>query len=102
MKTIRLFKMISGEFCIAEIVSETQFVYRTKNPVTIVMTRDPQGNPRLAFQDWCPFAEEQSELIVQKAHVISDMKPVAEMIANYQQRFSSIVTPPAGIILPPQ
>lgn len=100
MKNIRLFKMLSGEFCLTEVLSETQFTYKVKNPVTIIMAKGPDGKGSLAFQDWCPFAEEQSELVIQKQHVISDMKPVPEFIQNYQLRFSSLITPSSSIITP--
>jgi len=92
---IRLLRLQSGEQVIAECADFTQEVFSVRNPVALVPTQD--GN--INFVPWCPLAEKDTDVEVRSATVVYSAVPNEELVKNYEEIFSPIITPNKGLIL---
>ena len=93
---IKLFRLQTGEQVIAEILSETELKTVVKNPVALVP--DKEGN--VNFMPWTPLAEKDVEVEVYNATMVYMTTPDADLVKNYEEIFSPIITPAKkGLIL---
>jgi hypothetical protein len=98
-KSIRLFRLISGEDIIGEYVSEGADTIIIKNPVRLVVLpnqSDPK-TPRVGLGPWCDFTKDKN-FSIQKQHVIFIVDPLDEFKNHYNSIFSGIITPEKLII----
>ena len=88
---VALIKMGSGEDVIAELVNnDERDVVVIRNPIIMV----PQGQGQVGFAPWSPFlSEDVKELSVRRSYTVYISEPKAEVIKNYQEIFSPIITP---------
>ena len=84
---IQLIRLQSGEQVISE-VSDTVGIYLI-NPVALVPTQD--GN--INFVPWCPLAEKDTPVTVKESNVVYYATPNEELVKNYKEIFSPIITP---------
>ena len=105
-KNIKLFKLLSGENILAEIVSENEESIKIKYParVTLIppkasMQYDAKASPQIGFGPWLEFTDDVT-FDLNKTHVVVMMNPVKEFVANYESMFSKIIQPNSGLILP--
>lgn len=94
---IKLLRLTTGEEVVAELISETESTYELANPIVMVPGRD--GN--VGFAPWCPLAaEEVKTLTIRAAVVVYVTLPNSQVVENYEQIFSPIITPSnKGLIL---
>ena len=93
---IQLIRLQSGEQVIAETVDSSEDLYSLKNPVALVPTQD--GN--INFVPWSPLSEKDSIVALRVAHVVYSAVPNEELVKNYEEIFSPIITPTnKGLIL---
>jgi len=87
---IKLLRLITGEEVIAEMVRVGEYNYVVANPIVMVPGRD--GN--IGFAPWCPLvAEEVKTITISASHVTYVTLPNEQVVENYTQIFSPIITP---------
>ena len=82
---IQLIRLQSGEQVISEVSDSLELI----NPVALVPTQD--GN--INFVPWCPLAEKDTPVTVKEANVVYYATPNEELVKNYKEIFSPIITP---------
>ena len=85
MENIQLIRLQSGEQVISEVSDSLELI----NPVALVPTQD--GN--INFVPWCPLAEKDTPVTVKEANVVYYATPNEELVKNYKEIFSPIITP---------
>ena len=87
---IQLIRMQSGEDVVADVVSQTDDSIVLSNPIVMVPGRDGT----VGFAPWSPLlAADVKELTVRLSYTVYISVPNAEVISNYEQIFSPIITP---------
>jgi hypothetical protein len=88
---VALIKMQSGEDVIAELVNnDERDVVIINNPIVMV----PQGNGQVGFAPWSPFLDDSvKELRIRRSYTVYISEPKAEVVKNYTEIFSPIITP---------
>lgn len=87
---IKLLRLTTGEEVIAEVVSEGEYTYEVANPIVMV----PGHDGKIGFAPWCPLvAEEVKTITIRAAVVVYVTIPNAQVVENYTQIFSPIITP---------
>lgn len=66
---IKLFRLISGEEILGEILQSSTGTHRIKNPCVIVIGAGPDGKPSLNMQPWLLFSTEK-EVTLKDKHVL--------------------------------
>ena len=84
-----LMRLQSGEQVISELSIARSDSLEIVNPVALVPTQD--GN--INFVPWSPLAERDSTVFVLKVNVVYWTTPNKELIQNYKEIFSAIITP---------
>lgn len=101
-KNIRLIRFLTGEEIIAEVVLDTEKVLTIKNPIRVLVipNQSAPNNPNIGFAPWSEFTEDKT-FDLNKDHILVQMTPIKQFIAQYMKTFSPIITPQSGgIILP--
>ena len=88
----KLFNLISGQECLADIEEETKTSYICKSILQLIPDPQQGGVAMIGF----PMFKEDSEPIeIGKYKIICESKPVQEVVNQYnQQTGTGIVTPP--------
>ena len=89
---IQLIRLQSGEQVISEAAlprTRSDDMVELMNPVALVPTQD--GN--INFVPWCPLAEKDTPVSVREANVVYYATPNEELVKNYKEIFSPIITP---------
>ena len=87
---IKLIRMQSGEDVVADVISQNEDTIVVGNPIVMVPGRDGT----VGFAPWSPLlAADINELEVRLSYTVYISVPNAEVIANYNQIFSPIITP---------
>ncbi len=87
---IQLIRMQSGEDVVADVVSTDDQSIVLSNPIVMVPGRDGT----VGFAPWSPLlAADVKELTVRLSYTVYISVPNAEVISNYEQIFSPIITP---------
>lgn len=101
MANLQIIRLVNGQEIITEVLEEDDTGIKVKNPVSIVVMpnkNDPQ-NPHIGLAPWAQFSEDKS-FVINKATVITTMKPIKEFINQYNSMFGGIVLPPSNLVLP--
>ena len=88
MKTIRVYKMISGEEVLGMQVEENDSTYTIENPASIMMQQQPDGRVGVGLAPFMPYASEKT-VIVNKMAVCASANPATEMQNEYNRIFGS-------------
>lgn len=89
--TIKLIRMSSGEDVVATVVEEVDDAIKIKNAIVIVPTQKQQ----LGFAPWSPVMDPEEETLeVFKHFIVYVTKPAPQVIEQYNNIFTTIVTPP--------
>ena len=99
---LKLIRLINTEELLGEVLSETNTELVVKNIVRVVFMPnkiDPKS-PSVGFAPWIEFSEDK-EFTIQKAHVITTMRPVQDFINHYNSMFGGIVSPPTTKLIIP-
>ena len=89
---IELIRLQSNEMVVSEVVSESGGYLILKDPVALVPTKDGV----VSFVPWSPLSEPGSEVRVYTSSVVYYSVPNDELIKNYKEIFSPIITPPSS------
>jgi hypothetical protein len=58
---IQVFKLISGEDVLGELVSDSSEIYTIKNPVSIAVVRSKTGQPNVGFAPFPLHADQKKD-----------------------------------------
>ncbi|AIX31789.1 hypothetical protein Syn7803US50_159 [Synechococcus phage ACG-2014f] len=94
---VKLIRMNSGEDVIADLISETGDTLVLSNPIVLV----PGQGGTLGFAPWSPvISPDVKEITIRANYVVFMSEPNEDVVDNYNQIFSPIVTPSSkGLIL---
>lgn len=93
---VQVFKLLTGEDVLGELLSDSQTVYTIKNPVGIAVVRGQNGQPNVGLSPFPLHADQKkdSTIDIPKSSVVYSYVPAEDFLANYNQIFGS------GIVLP--
>ena len=97
MANIKLFKLITGEEVLGDIVKQTDDTFTIEDTVAIVMQPTQDGRISPGFFPWLSMID--GPKIIKERDVICYGSPEAQLLAAYQSMFSKIITPKKGIIV---
>ena len=86
---IQLIRMMSNEMVVLEVVEENDDYLIVKDPVGLVPTKEGS----LSFIPWSPLTEPDTYVKVYKRNIVYSTTPNEEVIKNYKEIFSTIITP---------
>lgn len=87
--SIQLIRMLSNEMVILDVVEETEDYLTVKDPVGLVPTKEGT----LSFVPWSPLSEKDTTVKVYIRNIVYSATPNEEVIKNYNDIFSTIITP---------
>ena len=88
--------MSSGEDVVATIVDETDSVLKIEDAIVAI----PTGEGKLGFAPWSPIVSRSDKILPVNKNFVVYVAEVAEDIVNqYNQMFSKIVTPANKLIV---
>lgn len=88
-----MFKMISGELVIAEIVEQTDLEVQVRNPLIIHFSPSPNGQLGINLFPLNPFASETKEIVnLNSNHIIFYVKDVNDDIEKEYMRITTGIT----------
>tara|TARA_Y100000385_G_C13023880_1_gene607491 strand:+ start:177 stop:470 length:294 start_codon:yes stop_codon:yes gene_type:complete len=90
MIDVKLFRIITGEEVVAELVSETDDTITLKNGLVVLPTNNGVG-----FAPWATIIDpEEPKITLLKQHVVYNVKVQEDVRQKYNQMFGSkLVTP---------
>ena len=95
MKSIELIRLTSGEEIIAEIANTSEDTYQIKDAIIMI----PAGEGKIGFMPFMPYTKAKDGLVLKKQDVMFMIDPVDELLNQFKQARSGIVTPPQGVIV---
>lgn len=101
MNSIKMFKLVSGEEVIAEILEENDSILKIRNPVIVALIpqKTATNGPNFGFVPFS-FTTNDKEFELCKEKIIFIGNTVSnEFLDQYNQLFSSIITPPSSILM---
>lgn len=98
--TIKGIKLVTGEDVIADVENSGDNRYKLNNPVSlrVVPPQIAGGPPSMGFMPFPAFGDSTESMIVEPLHVVYTYTPVSDIIDNYKQLQTGIVTPSKQII----
>ena len=87
--SIKLIRLMSNEMVVTEVVEENDALITAKDPVALVPTKEGS----LSFVPWSPLSEENTTVGIYTRNVVFYATPNEEVIRNYKEIFSTIITP---------
>lgn len=97
MSEIKVFKTLSGEDIITEVVETKDTHYVMKNPAVLVLQETEQGM-RVGLAPFLPYAKGNIALYANS--VMAEALPDDSMVQEYKRVFSPIEVPSSSIIMP--
>jgi len=97
MANIKLFKLITGEEVLGDIIKETEDSFVIDDTVAIVMQPTQDGRISPGFFPWLSMID--GPKTIKERDVICYGSPEAQLLSAYQSMFSKIITPNKGIIV---
>lgn len=97
MLNVKLVRMSSGEDVITNVIEETDFYVKFKNPIVSFPTQEG----RIGFVPWSPLINKKNpEMEVSKTFIVYISEPDETIVDQYNQMFGSkLVTPKKDLIL---
>ena len=87
--SIQLIRLMSNEMVVLDVVEENEDHLTVKDPVALVPTKEGS----LSFVPWSPLSEENTTVKIYTRNVVYYATPNEEVIKNYKEIFSTIITP---------
>lgn len=88
--TVKLIRMSSGEDIVATIVKETDSVLELEDAIVAI----PTGEGQIGFAPWSPLVSKTDKTLpVSKNFVVYVAEVAEDIVTQYNQMFSKIVTP---------
>lgn len=85
---IKLFRLVSSEEIVGEIVSEENGTYTIKNPCAIGLAMGQNGQPTLSMQPWLIFSD-QKEVSLKDNHILFTTTVDIKILNKYNEIFGS-------------
>jgi hypothetical protein len=97
-KVLRVFKLITGEEIIAEVVSttETTYAYDIKNVLMLMMQQSQDGRFGISIVPWG--AHSNDPVTINEEHIIYSAEPKKELVELYEKAFSPLALPQKSLI----
>lgn len=93
---VKLIRMSSGEDVVATIVKDEEEILTIQDAIVAI----PTGQGNLGFAPWSPIlSKEEKEIPVNKRFIVYIAEVNSDIIDQYKQMFSTIVTPEKKLIL---
>jgi len=86
---IRLLRLQSGEQVISEVSIYRDDSVELLNPVALV----PNNEGSINFVPWSPLSAKDTPVCVKEANLVYYATPNEELVRNYKEIFSTIITP---------
>lgn len=87
---VKLIRLNTGEDVIADLISESENTIVITNPIVAV----PSGRGELGFAPWSPLlSKDVKDLTINKNFVVYISETQPQMVEQYTQIFSPIITP---------
>jgi hypothetical protein len=96
MKDIKLLRLTSGEEIIAEIDRSGK---ETEITITDAIIMIPAGEGKIGFMPFMPYTKAKNGLTLKLADIMFMTDPMDELLNQFKQARSGIVTPPQGVII---
>ena len=88
--TVKLIRMWAGEDVVTDLISENEDSVVITNPIVAI----PSGQGNIGFAPWSPIHKaEGTEIEVTKKYVVYITDTKDEIIEQYNEMYSSVVTP---------
>jgi hypothetical protein len=85
---IKLFRLITGEEVLGEILDSSSTEHKIKNPCVIMIGAGPDGKPSLNMQPWLLFSTEK-EVTLKDSHVLFVTSVDIKIENKYNEIFGS-------------
>jgi hypothetical protein len=93
---VKLIRMSSGEDVVATVVEDGDELLTIQDAIVAI----PTGQGQMGFAPWSPIlSKEQKEIPVNKKFVVYVAEVNSDIVDQYKQMFSTIVTPEKKLIL---
>jgi hypothetical protein len=93
---VKLIRMSSGEDVVATVVEDGDELLTIQDAIVAI----PTGQGQMGFAPWSPIlSKEQKEIPVNKKFVVYIAEVNSDIVDQYKQMFSTIVTPEKKLIL---
>jgi hypothetical protein len=101
MNTVKMFKLVTGEFVITEI-SETREDggYVLSYPLIIVPI--PQQEGQIGFAKLMPFSDNNKPIVLLQTSIIVDSDADGKLSKVYEQQVTQLKAQESGIVIPGQ
>ena len=101
ISNVRVFKLLTGESIIGELVGDSDLLIHVQSPFSIGMIRGTDG-PELGFSEWILASEpEQLVYFYLTALASAPINVIEEVAIGYQKALAKIIVPEvSSIILP--
>ena len=97
MSNVKVFKLITGEEVVGDIVTQTGDSFTIEDTVAIVMQPTQDGRISPGFFPWLSMID--GPKTIKDRDIICYGDPKAQLLSAYQSMFSKIITPKKGIIV---
>lgn len=92
---VKLIRMWSGEDVVADLKEDLPDSIVIENPIVAI----PAGNSQMGFAPWSPLLKGKNEEIeVTKKYVVYIAEAQDDIVENYQEMFSPIITSKSKLI----
>ena len=97
MKNLRVFKLITGEEIIAEVLPDgVDYSYNIKNALMLMMQQAQDGRFGIAVVPWGAHTVEA--ITINEEHIIFSGTPKKELVDLYEKAFSPLALPQKSLI----
>lgn len=104
MNNIKIIKLTTDQDIIAEILEESPFALKVKNPIAVLMIPpqkgSPQAGPNIGFAPWSPYVEWDKGVDIKISTVVFVAPAAQELIDQYKSLFSNIIQPKKSLLVP--
>jgi hypothetical protein len=104
MNTVKMFKLVTGEFVIAEI-SETREDggYELSYPMNIVPVPQQEGHPpQVGFAKAMPFSDNSKPIVLLPISIVIESEADKKISGAYLQQVTQLRAQESGIVVPNQ
>ena len=95
--SVQILKMINGEEIVGSVTKETDGAITVSKPAIVMLAPNGSGGVQVQMGPWCPHSDSDVEL--QKSHILYRLEPNTELLNGYNANFGSgLVVPPKKLI----
>ena len=87
-KEVRLIRLTSGEEILVKILKENDISTTVENPILLIPNKDAIG-----FMPYMSYCDIDNGLGIRNEDIMFNLKPTEELINNYNNMTSNVVTP---------